>query len=256
MKIIGCLSWYDESPSWLAATVTAAAKACDHMIAVDGAYALFPEAQAASSTEQHEAIQEAALAAGLGLTMHVPADVWRGNEVEKRSFMFSLALTVATPHEDWIFVLDADDVVRQVPPDFRERLAATELHVGGVTLAERHDPERWKDAARMMEVQNTWEQLGFRKLFRALPGLRVEGTHWTFLADGPDGPVYLWALEAFGPEEREDFCDLIVEHRSHQRPKRRQAQAQAYYHTRDAMAIEGHSTVLLEGLDGRPAVVR
>jgi hypothetical protein len=40
MKIIGLLSFYDESPAWLSACVAGIGRWCDGLIAVDGAYAL------------------------------------------------------------------------------------------------------------------------------------------------------------------------------------------------------------------------
>jgi hypothetical protein len=44
-KIWGLLSWYDESPSWLAEAVASFAPMLDGLIAVDGAYALYPDAR-------------------------------------------------------------------------------------------------------------------------------------------------------------------------------------------------------------------
>src|SRR6266498_603798 len=64
VRIYGLLSWYDERQDWLAAAVTSAAKLCDGIIAVDGAYALFPDSlrHPTSGAEQAATILETALA--------------------------------------------------------------------------------------------------------------------------------------------------------------------------------------------------
>ncbi len=95
MRLIGILSWYDERPDWLAATVASLAKAqVSHLVAVDGRYALYPDSRPSSPGVQHDAIVETCRGAGMGLTMHIPTEPWAGNEVAKRTFCFELAETV------------------------------------------------------------------------------------------------------------------------------------------------------------------
>src|SRR5882757_3150812 len=95
MKIIGLLNWYDEPNEWLAEWVASAARLCDHIVAVDGAYAEFPGSltKPASSNEQAEIINRTAAGAGIGSTLHIPRQPWWSGEVGKRDFMFRLAST-------------------------------------------------------------------------------------------------------------------------------------------------------------------
>jgi hypothetical protein len=255
VKIVGCLSWYDESPAWLGGAVTSAARVCDHVVAVDGAYALFPHGRAQSSSQQHEAIREAAHGAGIGLTLHLPLERWEGNEVEKRSFLLELGCRVAGD-DGWLFVFDADDLIRETPADLRDRLAATEMAVAEVRSIELRDPQQWPEMTRACDVPMEWG--GPRRLlFRALPGLRVAGTHWMNIADdGNGGYRCLSGPRQFDPEDALPLPEVVVEHRTHFRDKHRQALAKGYYAVRDALAIESCERVYVMGLDGEPVLVR
>lgn len=108
MKICGLLSWYDESPAWLATAVAGMGRVCDEIVAVDGAYALYPSARPRSSPQQAEAVLQAAEAAGVGCTIHRPREIFWGNEVEKRNLTIALASSVLESGRDWIVIFDAD----------------------------------------------------------------------------------------------------------------------------------------------------
>jgi hypothetical protein len=237
-RVIGLLSWYSESAVWLAATVASAAKVCDHLVAVDGAYLLYPDGRNRSGSEQAAIITDVATAHGMGVTVHTPQTVWEGNEVEKRSFMFRLAEAVATPNKDWYLILDGDEVVLDVPSDFKQRLAATDLDAGEVTFWEHQDPHqdpKLAEAARQFEWSGH-HRYPIRTLFRAIPGLRVETNHYTYVT--PDGRQ-LWGNQTEGEQvEALDCRDLLVEHRTFMRDLARRASAQRYYKTRDATGIE------------------
>jgi hypothetical protein len=110
------MSWFDEDPQWLAASTAAFAKLCDHVVAVDGAFVGYPNCRPASGGDQAEAIVAAARAAGIGLTLYVPGEVWMGNEPEKRSMYAKIVNALATPYEDWMLVLDADEEISWVSP--------------------------------------------------------------------------------------------------------------------------------------------
>jgi hypothetical protein len=43
MSVVGLISWWDESPTWLAASITSLGRFCDHVVALDGRYALYPD---------------------------------------------------------------------------------------------------------------------------------------------------------------------------------------------------------------------
>lgn len=238
VRLIGCLSFYDESPAFLAAAISSLARVeVDHLVAVDGAYALLPGGRASSGIEQQQTIAETALACGMGLSLHVPETTWAGDEVEKRSFMFALAETVAHPNQDWYFVMDADQVVSH-PINLKAQLAQTGLHAAEATFWEQPDTSNAK--AQKAAQQFVWPrttETQVRILFRAIPGLRVEGNHWTYVT--PDGRK-LWGNEKVkdGLEPALDLTSLRVEHRTNFRDKARRKQQYAYYSRRSELATE------------------
>lgn len=235
-RIVGLLSFYDEQPSWLSAAITSHANAVDHIVAVDGAYGLYPGGKARSSLEEHEAIASTCYAAGLGLTLHTPDTVWYGNEVEKRSFMFSLAETVGA---DWYFVIDADHLLTDLPFDLRDRLAATDLNAAQVRAWERRNYDTEK--ANKIAAEFAWDrshEFAVRLLFRALPGLHCEGNHYTYVTG--DGRK-LWGnttYEGHDVEDCLDLTDLRVEHRTQVRDLARRQSAKDYYRRRDRSRAE------------------
>lgn len=230
MRIIGLLSWYNERPSWLAATVASAAPHIDHIVAVDGAYMLYPGGKPHSSTEQAEAVRQTARACGIGCTIHEPQTVWTQNEVQKRSAMFRLGEAVASPNEDWYFVLDGDEIVTDCYCDLRQTLTDTDLDAGTVTFWDDRDHQAPDE--RPFVTGFTSEQ-PIRVLFRAIPGLKVEGKHYCYVT--PDGR-YLWGDE---PCELALDVPLRIEHRSTKRDLWRQKESKDYYATRDELNIEG-----------------
>lgn len=239
MKIIGLLAWYDESPSWLAACVASIGPHIDHIVAVDGAYAHYPDARARSDRIQAETIQATAEGLGIGCTIHRPATYWYGGEVEKRTTMFSIAQAYREGFDDWYWVIDADCVVTQCPSDLRARLADTEANAVEVTLWERRDylgdvPE----VARTVALPTSGEQK-MRQVFRALKDVQVVGAHYVYGGWDADGEWhYLWGHGAMPVDEADYFRDIRVEHRSIWRDVYRRNLAQDYYKTRDALGIE------------------
>lgn len=230
MKVIAMLSWFEERPSWLSATVASLRGLCDHIVAVDGAYALFPDARPRSGPEQAEAVIETAHASNIGLTLHRPKHVWRGNEVQKRNHLVQLAMLEAEPNVDWLFRIDGDETVTDIPFGIHTRLEAETLDVGGVTLWTRSHLQGSKAPA---DIQNRFDtesaERGLRFLIRALPGLRVENYHAGYVA-------------AYGPPLEElpaaDYSDLRIEHRHQYRRDDRNKRGQRYYEVRDELGIE------------------
>jgi hypothetical protein len=223
------LCWYDESPLWLAAAVTGAARLCDHVVAVDGAYALYPGGRAQSDPEQAEAILHAAYGAGIGCTVHRPSDVWMGNQIEKRSVMFELGRAT---NADWFFVFDADDLVTQVPADASQRLEQAEEDVAVYTLWWTEDVERERgkaSAARAFLYPHEAANRYFRGIFRSLPNLRVEGSHYHYLAERDGETVHLRGHEDYHKlEPFLNLTDLRVQHRHPQRTRARLETSAAY----------------------------
>lgn len=246
--IVGALSWFDEAPTWLAYCVASAAKLCDHLVAVDGAYAVFPRRPRGSSgAAQHEAIIRTAEAAGMGVTLHVPSGPWMGNEVEKRDFMMREACRLAEPGEDWLLVIDADEVVLEAPPKelVLAELAEAELPVAAVGYVQRHDhyawqpigEEEWPEEKLVVDCASPSISAGrTRRLFRVDETLRVEGTHYHYRIDGERGPVDLWQVP--GASEAADLTRVVLEHRHEFRDPERRKAGEAYYYVRNNLGLE------------------
>lgn len=238
-KVIGLLSWYDESPSWLASCVASIAPHIDQLVAVDGAYAQYPDARATSERTQAETIQATAEGAGIGCTIYRPATYWHGGEVEKRTAMFRLAQAHRTGFEDWYWVIDADCVVTKVPSDFRNRLFDTTANAIEVTLFERRDylgdhPE----VAQSMHLP-TCGAHRHPMIWRALRDMQVVNAHYVYGGWDEDGKWhYVWGPPMLQPDPRETMEDIHVEHRSIWRDAYRRDTAKRYYEIRDELQIE------------------
>jgi len=217
MRVIALLSWYDERPEQLAEMIDSLQGFADGLVAVDGAYALYPNGQPCSPHEQQVEIMRVARQVGLPAIVHQPGKLWAGNQVEKRSFLFRLADTVAEANEDWYLVIDADEVLESVPADAKARLQASA-----------------RDAA---EVSVLDKGVGPQpRLVRAIPGLRAVGLHWRYFT--PDGRC-LWGY--LGKDEVEPFepmGDLEIGHHRERRLPERRARASAYYEAARAQHVE------------------
>ena len=209
MRVIGVLSWYEERPGWLAECVASAARLCDHIVAVDGAYGLFPGSSKRpySNTEQAEVILRTAAGAGIGCTVHANRHLWWGGEVEKRHFMMQLAAMDATP-ADWLFRIDADEVLSDVPADTKTILARTSLDVAEATI--------WERATDALPES----QAAFRCLFRAWPDIGVQKAHYVVTT----GDRYLSGdPQVMDLEPAEAIPGLRLEHRTRERGEHRKA---------------------------------
>jgi len=251
------LSWYRESPTWLAATVASLAKAgVDHIVAVDGPYYLFPGAngQPMSGSQETDAIADTAYGLGIGCTIHRPNRPWEGGEVAKRSFMFAAALLEAEPFVDWLFWIDSDEVVHQAPHDLKQRLAGTDLDCAAVALWQRGDAHKDEATSLQSRTLAFTEYTGgdHRVLYRALPGLRVEINH----AFVTDGTIHLRGRhDMHHLAEALDCQDVVIEHRHDFRDGARMRDSDEYYRLRDSMGIERAHRVQVETPDGSVATV-
>ncbi len=165
--------------------------------------------------------------------VHTPKTTWQGNEVEKRDFMFHLAEQVAEPNVDWYFVIDGDEVVTD-HGDLHAELAACELDAGLVTL--------WGYMTGV-KVPGVWPpragqwlaECPLRKLFRAIPGLGVQGRHYHYVV--PDGR-YLWGdLHSDDMVPAAEFA-VRVHHRNPLRARNRDEHRRGYYERRDHAGVE------------------
>ena len=244
MRVIGLIPWFDERPDWLAASIASMGRFCDHIVAADGAYQLYPGGKASSSADEVAAVVSTTLGAGMGLTLIVPRERWVNNEIAKRNALLEAADAIAEPG-DWYFWLDADMVVLEVPGDLSARLAESKLFVGHATLwTSVHENEDINDGAGWHEFDRK------HPLFvRAGLGIRVHWNHWTWIGVDPD--TRLEVVVRGNQHEYQltpplDLTDVLVEHRSRSRHKDRALTARKYYEIRDLSGAEKSRQVYME----------
>jgi hypothetical protein len=246
VRLIAVLCFYEESPTWLAALVASLAKAeVDHLVAVDGTYALWPGAnqKPVSGPEQIETIIQTCRGLGIGCTTYTPSKPFPGNEVEKRNLSIQLALLEGELYEDWLMIVDSDEVVDWAAHDFKQQLAETDLNVASYYLFEREDHHA-NEARTLAGLSFDMSDVGhnsIRAIQRLLPGLRLEWAHHVFCHGYGNDKSYLWGR---GDKhlDQEPYLDLDqfirVEHRHYLRGVARTQAAQQYYDLRDAVGAE------------------
>ena len=233
MRLHALLNWYDESCSALAACIAGLHTAgVDHVTAVDGAYLLYPDGKPSSQPDQAATIHLACQALGMGCTIHTPNTRWAGNEVEKRTRMFALALAASDPG-DWWISMDADMVVTQAPHDLKHQLERADVDAARVTLTQYRDLDQTHAQAQQFNWPRT-TQAPIRLLFRA-QAMHCQTNHYTYVT--PDGRV-LWNSDSGDQEPCIDIPDLHVEHRDHQRTIDRQEAKKQLYDLRDQLGAE------------------
>ena len=111
MTLHAILNWYDESPTWLAGCVSSLSKiGVEHLVAVDGRYPHFdPGSPVRSSVDQVDAITSTADGIGIALTLHTIHHPI--TEPQKRTLAFKLLEASAEFRRDWVFVIDADEMI-------------------------------------------------------------------------------------------------------------------------------------------------
>jgi len=185
------------------------------LVAVDGAYALFPEARASSGVIAHRELERCCRQYGIELIHHVPRTVWEGNEVQKRDFMFRLAEKHSTDR-DWYFVIDDDERVTEVPRSGARLLG---------------------DVAYAILTEADGSSQPIRCFFRAQRGLAVRHNHFTYVC----GDQLLWGGPEDGKNPREAFAvdsGVTMQHLGHKRSDARKDQKVQYYADRDNTRIE------------------
>lgn len=223
----GLVSFYDEPPDNIARCLVGLHRArVDRVVALDGAYALYPNGAATSPSSQHAAWIMGARELGIACTLHVPARVWERNEAQKRTALFAYALAGAQPG-DWFVVVDGDEFITRVPDDLEDRLRATQLDVAEIQAVDA--------VALRLQRQDLPERFPVRKLFRAQP-ITVGPAHCMYRAG--DGRL-LWGMtREQQPEPTLGLTDMVVEHHPDARPIERLTSKMAYYRARDEARIE------------------
>jgi hypothetical protein len=263
MRLFALLNWYDESPTWLATTITSLTNiGVDHVIAVDGAYYLYPHARARSGAEQAEAVHFACDSVGIGLTMERPQDGWLRSEAEKRTHLFRLAMAIGTTGEDWLFAIDADEVVTDRANIKPELEAAGGVDVFKAHIWETMDPYAepgiknvHQKTAEMYQKLDLDHRFGYlqTRFFRLMSNMRCDTTHYTYIGER-DGVAYSLRGDKQGREM--GYQDAVIgtpetivdiEHRDPLRTKRRVGAKKEYYQIRDAAGIEKVTTTSVVG---------
>lgn len=237
-RIIGLLSWYAEDPRWLDRCIQTYAEAgITNLVAVDGAYALYPDGQPSSPAYQHDYIAHACARNGVRLKLHVPEQTWQGNEIEKRSAMFALAEQIAQPGVDWYLVIDADETVRVALTGWIAELECTSLDCADVALCEL-EPQHTAEQAQINRTKyiDPASRGPIRKLFRAIPGLRCHNNHYTYRT--PDDRD-LWGDMVSRLAPALDLTPMIeIDHWTKYRSVHRHAQSHKYYARRKSLGVE------------------
>lgn len=215
MIITAALCWYDESVEFLARCVQSLEGLADSVVAVDGAWAIFPGGPR-SGAEQVEAIKETADAVGMACHVWQPDEIW-ASQVAKRAAMMDLASDIG----DWLFVIDADEYVNYaLPLAVRRRLQSSEAVTATVTIKNLHRGE---------QMPGYHPQGGLtRRFYRA--GTTVTVVHSGYAYEG---------RHLLRDELEEDLRDLIVvEHDNHNRGADRNAADRGYREARQREGVE------------------
>lgn len=240
MKVAGLLSWYDESPAWLATAVSGMARVCDEIIAVDGAYALYPSARPRSHPQQVEAVLQAAEAGGAGCTVHRPREVFWGNEVAKRNLTLALASAHLESGRDWLVIFDADwHVTEANPARFRHELEETDLDVALYTIVESLDfmaNEHTAEYSKTDVLEPHWFVDG--PIFRYYDSLRYGPAHFTLSRESDGERAWLAGPKGHLAPAHPLGRALVVYHRNQDRSLARRQAGESYYRARELHGIE------------------
>lgn len=233
MRIAAALSWWDEPADLLYDCVSAVARLADTIVALDGAYARYPDGTPASPPEQAEAIRDAAADAGRTALVLVPGRLWAG-QLEKRTY----AMTVAAAAADWVVTVDADWIVEADPDETRRQLAAygpdaacftVEHHMAAGTVV----PTAWARnlAGRSEPVPHIWRA--------AAAPLRVETHHWWVSGMVGSERRWLWGGDGRYPAHPSQALNspYRVLHRALTRDELRARRNRAYCNDRESVVL-------------------
>jgi hypothetical protein len=257
MTFHAILSWYDESPTWLAGCVASLTRiGVDHLIAVDGRFPHFmPGAPTCSRPEQVDAITSTALGANIALTLHRPLAPML--ETTKRDLAFRL-LNATGEYGDWALVIDADELVTAGTPGVANELAMLpeSTHVVACRVTSAVDPydrpgddndvnDKTLEMHQKIPIAAEFQSAQSR-IWRVLHDMRVEQTHYGYTGADEDGQRWnlrpdigagVWTDLPPSPLARLDDA-LTITHRKNHRTMERRTLKKAYYTTRDRLGLE------------------
>jgi hypothetical protein len=227
MRLHALMAFYDEPVETLIASIaTLPLVGVDHLVALDGRYALYPGDTAVSDANQHAAIVMTCRELGIACTLHAPTVPWAG-EPEKRTALFALGWALAQDG-DWFLIHDADMFVMKAPDDFHEQLERTDREVATVEVLDT--------VAERINIANMPPTFDFCGLYRAQPIL--VGPHHAQYRTADDRHLWVGNGEA-SPVPNLDLTSTVrVEHRPDRRSPERQQAKLAYYRNRDEERVE------------------
>lgn len=235
MIVTAALIWYDENPEDLEACVRGMAEIADWVVAVDGAYRRYPDAQVSSPPEQAETIRRVAAEVGLECIVHIPDRLWAG-QIEKRSFV----LAEASKGTDWIAIVDTDWVIHADRAAARQELARLHLRGVDVVTVPLFTPSGDAQPATNWHQRMAGTKSPIQHFFRPLPELRVETLHWYYSAVKKGQKVWMWhgrrrrgaaripILPAYALRSR-----YLIEHRTFQRDEKHILAGRAFCNDRE-----------------------
>lgn len=185
MKITALLAFWDEPAARLYRCVKSAGLLADHIVAADGPFALFPHTKTVSNSVALGAVKAGAEDGGITFEL-LKGREWPG-QVAKRDAMMK-----AAAGSDWVFWMDADDVLVECDREgVRKELAETDADA---LKAERYTPvnpdARWSPDSNGDECQGATTSQP--RLFRYLDDMRVEYAHWVYTGALNGKRVTLW----------------------------------------------------------------
>jgi hypothetical protein len=202
----GALCFWNERPEDLERCIAGLALVADRVVALDGAYARYPEATVRSPQEQVDAIRSACGRHGLDCLVLQPDRLWAG-QVEKRSHL----LAAASVGTDFIVNVDTDHVIKTNRNEIRPFL---EHSKADVLMAPYVTPPNLQRSMTESSVGN-WHEEQSRQvmmiphIFRALPGLRVEKRHWWYSAIKDGRRQWLWGGDGTGTEVQQSAIQVV-----------------------------------------------
>lgn len=230
-KLISLMSFYDESEDFLNESFDAFSRlGVTTVVAVDGAYARFPDGRARSQAEVTDQVGDLARMLDLALLLYQPREVWEDNEVGKRQFMIDLALSIAKPVRDWFVVWDCDYKLLNVPTAIEKTPTADEI----VEILSHTTEDFATISFTESREDNAFNPM---QMFIRAQKVTMDGNHHTYLLDdGRRSQILRRPVENMA--DAADLGSIKVRHRCYERDDERLAKQAEWYRQRDEFGLE------------------